>query len=79
MPRSFRFGQGSRRMKLTVLINREVTCMSWFKGSLQESMATEVAISCTQQTRERIWLRLRQEVVMKMLMTEYGGAEESTQ
>lgn len=79
MPRSFRFGQGLRRMKLTVLINREVTCMSWFKGSLQESMATEVAISCTQQTRERIWLWLRQEVVMKMLMTEYGGAEESTQ
>lgn len=57
-------------MKLTVLVNQEVTCMSWFKGSLQESMATEVEISCTQKTRDRVWLWLRQEVVMKMLKTE---------
>lgn len=34
MSGSFRFGRELRLMKLILLINQEITCMSWFKGYL---------------------------------------------
>lgn len=43
-------------MKLILLINQEIACMSWFKGYLARVNETEVAISCTQKTSDQAWL-----------------------
>lgn len=67
-------------MNLILLINQEITCMSWFKGCLARVNATEVAISFTQKQVIRVWLLAEaRNDYENAWEREQGGPEEMAQ